>query len=352
MPSSPDAGPAGRPRATILGAWLEGWRRVMAAPRITVGVLLLTWVVALPLAAVLRDRIATHLGDSMTAGPVSQGWDRDWAGEFATSGDGVGGTFTYEILGFGGTLAAVGRLLDGPAPPRALLGAIAAYVGLWLFLLGGIIDRYARARPVRPGAFFATSGVFFLRFLRLSLVIGAIDWLLFRGLRPWLFGPVFDAAVRDLANEHQALVVKGWLYAAFLAAVGLVSLWADIAKVRAVVEDRHSALASLGAAARFIRRRFWRCSGLYLLNIVGLLVMTRLWLQIAPTASDPSWLALLAAQAYLVARLWGKLAFVASEVVFFQGELAHAQYTARPEPLWPDSPAVEAIRNLSRGPRG
>jgi hypothetical protein len=71
---------------------------------------------------------------------------------------------------------------------------------------------------------------------------------------------------------------------------------------------------------------------------------------VAPTASSPDWSALLAAQAWLLARIWARLAFMASEVVFFQGELAHAQYTARPEPIWPDSPAVEAIHNLTRRP--
>jgi hypothetical protein len=35
---------------------------------------------------------------------------------------------------------------------------------------------------------------------------------------------------------------------------------------------------------------------------------------------------------------------MASEVVFFQGELAHASFAAGPEPIWPDSPAVEAIK--------
>jgi hypothetical protein len=34
--------------------------------------------------------------------------------------------------------------------------------------------------------------------------------------------------------------------------------------------------------------------------------------------------------------------------VFFQGELAHAQYTAAPDPVWPDSPAAEALDNLRR----
>ena len=36
-----------------------------------------------------------------------------------------------------------------------------------------------------------------------------------------------------------------------------------------------------------------------------------------------------------LARVWARLAFMASEVVFFQGELAHADYTAAPEPSGP-----------------
>jgi hypothetical protein len=39
---------------------------------------------------------------------------------------------------------------------------------------------------------------------------------------------------------------------------------------------------------------------------------------------------------------------MASEVVFFQGELAHAQYAALPEVVWPDSPSVEGLRRLGR----
>ena len=46
---------------------------------------------------------------------------------------------------------------------------------------------------------------------------------------------------------------------------------------------------------------------------------------------------------WLAARLWVKLTFYASEVAFFQGELAHAGYTAGPEPVWPESPAAERL---------
>ncbi len=123
---------------------------------------------------------------------------------------------------------------------------------------------------------------------------------------------------------------------------------ADFAKVRAVVEDRHSMVGAIGASLRFIRRRPFRVTGLYVLNAIAFLVILRLWLQMAPAAADPAWLALLLSEVYLLVRVWAKLAFMASEVVFFQGELAHAQYAAMPEPIWPDSPAAEAIENLTR----
>ena len=41
------------------------------------------------------------------------------------------------------------------------------------------------------------------------------------------------------------------------------------------------------------------------------------------------WLAFLIGQIYLVARLWVKLVFWASETALFQGRLAHAGYVDR-----------------------
>lgn len=347
MPSSPDLGRA-RPRATVLGAFVEGWRRALRAPVVTVGVLALTWLIAMPLASGLRDQISQQLGASRTGDRVAGGWDDEWAAEFAADAHGIASSFTHEVLGFGGTLATLSRLLDGQALPRALSTAIGAYLLLWIFLSGGVLDRFARARPVATSTFFATCGVFFFRFLRMAVVVGALYWAVFRWIQPWLLGTLFDWSTRDLTNEHQGLVLRGWLYGALVVVLAFVNLVADIAKVRAVLEDRHSAIASLLAGFRFVRRRFWRCGGLYLINVVGLLVLARLWLQIAPTASDPDWRALLAGQVYLVARIWARLAFMASEVVFFQAELAHAHYAAAPEPIWPDAPPADGVRNLAR----
>lgn len=106
-------------------------------------------------------------------------------------------------------------------------------------------------------------------------------------------------------------------------------------------------LGALAASIRFIRRRPLRVLALYVLNLFALIVILRLWVQAEPGADAPSWLALFLVLLYLVARIWARLAFMASEVVFFQGELAHADYTAAPLPVWPDSPEAEAMENLA-----
>ena len=349
MPFSPDAASlAVRPRASILGAFLEGWRRVLAAPALTLGVLSATFLAALPLGIALQRELEGHLGASLEAERSASGWNSLWAGEFAAQASPIGKTFTHEILGFGGTLASLSGLLDAEGLDPTIAGAVALYIGLWVFLSGGILDRLARGRPVRSFAFFGACGAYFLRFLRLGLVIGPLYWLLFARLHPWLFGTLYDRLTRDLGSEQQVVTIRVALYVVFLSALAAVNLVADFAKVRAVVEDRRSAISALAAALRFIRRRPVRIVLLYLLNILAAAVVLRLWMQTAPDAAAPAWLVLLGGQLYILARIWAKLAFMASEVVFFQGELAHAQFTAAPEPIWPDSAAVEGIKNLRR----
>jgi uncharacterized integral membrane protein len=357
MPSSPEsASPLAsdtptdrfaRPRATVLGAFVEGWRRVLGAPALTASMVLATLLLALPLAIALGGMLEEHLGASAEAERAAEGWHAGWAAEFGAQAQGLGRTFTHEILGFGGTLATLGGLLDREPLNPTLAGAAAAYVVLWIFVSGGLLDRLARARPVGVAAFFSACGAWFVRFLRLGVLVGAAYWALFAWLHPYLFATLYSRFTRDMTEERDAIVLRAALYAAFLVPVALVSVIADFAKVRAVVEDRRSMVSALLTAVRFVRRRFLRVAGLYLLNIVAALIVLRLWLQVAPAAGAPVWIAFLIGQLYLLVRIWAKLAFMASEVAFFQGELAHARYTAAPLPQWPASAAAEAINNLS-----
>jgi hypothetical protein len=307
-----------------------------------------TFLLALPLGLVIERSLETHLGRSLEADTAVDGWNAGWAAEYAAQAKGVERTFTYEILGFGGTLAVLSDLIDNVALNPTIAIAAGASVALWVVLSGGLIDRFARGRPVRTAQFFSACGVYAVRFMRLAVVIGAAYYALFRWLHPFLFERVYRHAIRDMTSEREAAIWRIGLYAIFLLALTIVGAVADFAKVRAVVEDRRSMLSALAASLRFIRRRPFRIAGLFLLNGLAWVVILRLWMSVAPGAAAPVWWAFLITELYLLARVWAKLAFMASEVVLFQGDLAHAQYTAAPEIIWPDAPAAEAIRNLSR----
>lgn len=322
---------------------------MFAAPTVTAGVFALTFLIAVPFAVTMRGAIATHLGDSLVANDVADGIDADWWQEFTAQATGLGTTFSPAIIGFAATLDNVSRVLDGQANIAPIASALALYLSGWAFLSGGIIDRYARQRPTRTYGFFAASGVHFFRFLRLAIVAGLVYWWLFAYVHPWLFDEQYVNLTRGLSIERAAFLWRVAFYAIFGSMLVVANVAFDYTKVRIVVEDRHSVLGALAAALRFVRRHPRQVAGMYALNGLTFVALLALWALVAPGAGGTglqTGAAFVVAQAYLVARLLLKLQFIASQTALFQANLAHAAYTAAPLPVWPESPAAEAI-----GPR-
>ncbi len=248
----------------------------------------------------------------------------------------------------GSTLDSVSSVLDARPQQVQVKGALALYLVVWVFLSGGVIDRFARQRRTRAHGFFAASGVFFWRFLRLGIIAGVIYSLLLTYVHEWLFDDAYTWLTRDLAVERQAFLWRGALYLLFGAALIASNVVFDYARIRMVVEDRRSAIASLAAALGFIVRRRGRVFGLYAINALVFVVLIGVWALVAPGAGGAGismWMGFALGQAYVLARLLLKLQFLASQTALFQGSLAHAAYTAAPEAMWPESPAAEAIRS-------
>jgi hypothetical protein len=351
MPSLPERAPAARPiRATA--AFLDGWRRVLRAPALPVGMLVVTMVLAAPLAIGLGEMIEAHLGSSLAARSAASGWDARWASEFAAQAQGVGRSFTHEVLGFGGTLAIVSSFVDRTALNPALLGAVAAYLALWLLLWGGLIDRLARDRKVGAARFFAACGANAGRFIRLAIAVGLVYWAILGWLHPLLFQGIYGRLTRNMTAEGDAVVLRIALYAVFVGALVIAALVADVARVRIVVEGRRSALGAIVAGVRFIRRRPIGLAAVYGLNVLAVSIVVAVWYFIAPAADAPVWVAVGVAQVYLLLRICSRLAFMASYVSLFQATLAHAGYVAPSIPVWPDSPSAEALSRLTTETHG
>jgi hypothetical protein len=333
---------------SALSAFRDGVRRVNRAPHVLAGMFLMTLMVALPLSLALRGMIETHLGRSLAAEPLASGVNYDWWQEFSAQATGLGSTFVPSLIGFGAVLDNLSGLLDNVPLAATITGATFAWLVIWSFLSGGVLDRFARNRPTRTAGFFAACGTHFWRFLRLGIVGWFVYFFLFRILHGWIFDDAYERLIRDFTVERRAFVVRLAGYAVFGGVLLLCTMVFDFARVRIVVEDRRSALGALVAAVRFVRRHFGRVAGLYVLNGIAFLVLLAAYAFASPGAPRSGLhmlVVLLIGELYILGRHYLKLLFYASETALFQGALAHAEYTAAPVVVWPDSPAVEAITN-------
>ncbi len=281
---------------SVVGAFAEGWRRVIRAPAVVLGLFAVSIVLELALSSA-GSGLETH---------------------FLNGGRSVDGqTLTFAVIALGGPLATVSASIDQRVvSPLRAAPAIANLV-VWLFLWGGALDRLARARRIGSSAFFAACGGYLGRLTRLALP----------------FGLAYMVAAR-LAHPPT------YLSALAIAALNIV---AEFAWTRTIVEDRRSALGAIMASFRFIRRRLIPVLGVYALNVAAMGLLAVFWSALAVSPSMPFWPLMLTA---LVIPLIVRLALAAGNITLFQRALAHAEYTSAPLPIWPESPAAEAIENL------
>jgi len=322
--------------ARVFAAFADGWGRVFRAPAILVGVFIVTWLVAFPAGRLIDQAGAPPAGRAEAADALATGFDR---------------TFTPTLLGSDRFVQHTRSLLSDGTLPVEFAAAAATTLIVWTFLLGGILDRYARRRPTRAQAFFGACGVFFFRFLRLGVVAAAGYYVLFGLIHAWVFLPAYQyltGGEATAAGSVPLLLLP--LYAVFLMLAAFWSAVIDYARIRAVVEDRRSALGAILAGWRFVAGHPLKTSGLYLLNAAAFGAALGAYALAFPGAGAAGVTglgAVAAANLYLLVRVALRLAFFASQEALFQRSLAHADYTAAPQLLWPESPAAEDIVNAA-----
>lgn len=336
---------------SALTAFREGVRRVNGAPWLVIGITLMTLLVALPLSLALHGMIEDHLGRSLAAESAAQGTNYEWWQEFGAQATGLGQTFVPSIIGFGAVLDNLSNFLDNTVMAPTIAGITIAWLVIWSFLSGGILDRLARGRKTRAHGFFSACGVHFWRFLRIGLFAWLIYAFLFGFVHGWILDDAYARLTRDLTVERTAFLVRAGGYLLFGLLLVFVNVILDYARIRTVVEDRRSAIGAIAAGARFVRRHVGAVLGLYLVNALAFLLLVALYGLLDPGAPGSGawmWLALLAGQLYILGRHYLKLVFYGAQTAFFQSALAHAAYTAAPPVVWPDSPAAETIGNFDR----
>jgi hypothetical protein len=303
-----------------LAAYRDGWARVRQAPRI----------LALLLGATILVT-ATGPDGALTSHPLVLD--------------------VFEPLGtalMGGTLAAA---LDASDLTGRLGGESAPWL-LWLLvviggvvLTGGVMDRYARQRPLDARTFWGVTGELSFRLIRLS-AIGGLLFTVLTGVLVLVLDAVANAILGAAGPERADSIM--WLLELglripYLAAAFTLFAATDIGRVRMVVERRRSALFALTAGARFA----WRHRGPALLLYAALFATAgvpwalvsaaELWLEPGPVVAR-----ILDAIQVAMA-ITAALVGAAAAIAIFQRALAHATYVAPPRLVWPDSPAIETL---------
>jgi hypothetical protein len=329
----------------------DGMRRVNAAPAVIVGVLAATLAVATPATVAMHRALAGHFGVSLAAERAAAGVNFDWWQEFSGGASGFAATFKPSIIGFAAVLRNLSTIADNEPLEYAAAVLAACYIGVWVFLTGGIVDRYARDRRTRAIGFFAACGQYFFRVLKLAAIGGVVYYLLFAYVHGWLLVNLYGRLTHDVAIERTGFLIRVGLYLAFGLLLLTCNLVLDYAKVRTVVEDRGSVLGAIFAGTRFVWRHAGSTAAVYGLLSLAFVVLITIYALVAPGAGSTGlsmWIGLLVGQAYIVARLWLKLVFIASQTSLFQQQLAHAGYAAAPEYVWPESPDIERLINAAR----
>jgi hypothetical protein len=194
-----------------------------------------------------------------------------------------------------------------------LHSTVTAYACAWLFAVfmlcvsGGILEVFRLDRRLNTEDFFAASGMFFWRFVRLvllSLVPFIFLWALYPEVSR-LADYVDERAVADQVGV--SIEFAGAIILVLLAF--LVRLWFDLAKVRAVARNERSMWLNMWKAGGLtwgnLGTLFWIYLRISLAAVITLLIGFLIWTKFPPKAIPATFILLeLIVLSQLAARLW------------------------------------------------
>jgi hypothetical protein len=308
----------------MMRALVGGLGDTLASPSQLAVIWLVLLLVALPAGVLIEESIHASIGASRVDESLRQGLDLGWLGEYRSRARGLEESVQPSIVGRGAVYDNLESWFSGGLfLDTSTVGIGAAYALIWLFLLGGVLDRCARReRKFVLAPFMAAGARFFPRLLRLTVISGVLYFGIYRFAR-WLF-PWIERSLRDVTVERQVLSAHLAGALVVVALLGLVNLIFGYAKIAVVYEGRRSALGALMRAARFVAGQPGKTIGLYLtLALIGLFLIA-LYVLLAPGPGQSTGLGIalgfLVGQLYLVARLALRLTFFSAQMRLYESQ--------------------------------
>jgi len=333
--------------ASLRAGLLLGFGR----PGIILGLWLVLVALALPATMLVTDAIESSIGSSRAAESMRSGFDYGWYGEFRDGAGGLAGTFGPTLAGAGAVFSNLEGFATGGWLRRhaSVIALGVAFVTAWVFLVGGVLRRYAEP-GVRGGAgrFLQDGAALFPRFFRLALLSGGLYLLVYR-LHRYLYGRLDDWTA-DVLAERTVLAYSLAVVALTVCLLSLVHVGFAYAKIATVVENRRSMLFAAVRGFAFVLTHPLQTLGLYAVVGTLTLVLVAIYAGVAPAGGPSTGLGVLAAfllgQAYLVSRLGLRLSLLGAELTLYRRltEPAPAPQPAGSSAGVPDPPAEGAVR--------
>jgi len=255
-----------------------------------------------------------------------------WYEEFNHSAGALGKTFSPAVIGVGPFLGNLESWLNGSlfANSAGIVGLGLGYMIVWMFLLGGILDRFAhREESLTMERFFSASGRYFLRFVGLAVLSGVLYFLVFGFIAPQLFALIAEST-RDTTVEKTVFFMTAGAYLVVAFLLMLVNMVFDYAKIATVVHNQRNAFAAMLNGAQFIFSHPAQTFGLYLALGIFLLLAIGVYSLNPPGANQSSGLSIVFA--FLLGQIF-LLMKLATRLTFFGGQMAlYETMAAKMEP--------------------
>ena len=190
-----------------------------------------------------------------------------------------------------------------------------------IFLNGGIIGRLAAGEKTTLQGFFADCGKYFGRFFRVFLLSLPVYILVFGGLLKLVSAP-FKLWAKNAGGEMPVIIASNLRFLVTILILSIVQMYFDYVKIHLAAREGRKVLAAAAAALSFVGRKFFKAWGLYLL--VGLLFIaaTAVFIVLTNVLAGTGVVALvlgfILAQAYILARIFAKVLFFASELDLYR----------------------------------
>lgn len=306
----------------VMKAFWTALRSVLSAPKLVALLWITLLLAAVPFGLLMQREISSDIGASRVHLDLRERMDMVWLSEFRERNGALGRTLEPGTTSRADFLGNLDLLFSGRLFTQhpSLVAAGVGYALVWLLILGGVIDRFARGGgKFVLSQFLAAGGRYFSRLLILTGVSAVGYWAIYYLAR--LGYGAIETATRDVTVE--GTVLKYYLLGAVpvLLMTALVMMIADYARIASVVEER-SAWTALGRGARFVVQRPVQILGLALLVTLVALGIVALRTVSTPGVGESSALGILGVflvgQLFVVSRLVLRVTRVGAELALYR----------------------------------